>query len=497
MPRHVRGSSITAGLCASCLILAALTIPASQGRGGSGGGGGEAEIGDAIDAPDPPDPVDEPEPADAPDEPDIGASGGLVEDRIGGGSGSNRGSGSSGSNSGPGSSNSNSGSDSTSAQSRSAKTIRIEHDENGAGIRSHDLLMIEGSGAQAYKQSSSSHEDGRVDFPALGFSVLRLAVAEEVETTDALQQLMSGNRGRTITYDHLYALAGRSKKRTKTAAIPPQGMQVRGSLTSIGLVDTEIELQHPAIKRANIEPKTFHTGLADRSDHGTAIASLMISPGAPATASQGAKIFAADVFEGTTRGEPVASAISVAQALDWLCSQHVKVANLSLEGPANPLLELAVRRAQMCGMMIVAAAGNDGPASAPVFPAAYPNVIAVTAVDEAGSAWRHANRGSYISFAARGVDVEAADRFGTNAKYSGTSYAAPIVAVMLSQVLSKNSNPQAALAELVRRARDLGDPGRDPIFGFGNIALEKSVACTGTPQKCDAQSTAGIATLPH
>ncbi len=497
----------------------ALTVPATQGRGGDDSG---AEIGETRDAPDPPDPADEPDPPDARDDSDIGASGDSVDDRAGGESGSNSGSDSSGSdssgsdssgsdssgsdssgsdssgsNSGSGSSNSHSGSDSAQAQNSSSQTIEIEieRDERGAGFRAHDLLMIEVSRDRTFTHIPSSQEDGRIEFPALGFSVLRLVVAETVKTSDAMQQLKSSNEGHTIAYDHLYALAGQSQKRAKASG--SHGVPVPGGMTMIGLVDTELELQHPALKHANIEPRTFHTGLADRSGHGTAVASLILSPGPAAAPSQGAKLLAADVFEGTTRGDPVASAVSVARALDWLCSRHVKVANLSLEGPANPLLELSVRRAQKCGMIIVAAAGNEGPASAPVFPAAYPDVVAVTAVDEAGSAWRHANRGSYISFAARGVDVEAADRFGTSAKYSGTSYATPIVAVSLSQVLAKSPSPQAALAELVRRARDLGDPGRDPVFGFGNIALEKAAACTGTPQTCNVQSSAGVATLPH
>src|SRR3546814_4413372 len=111
-------------------------------------------------------------------------------------------------------------------------------------------------------------------------------------------------------------------------------------------------------------------------------------------------------------------------------------------------MRLTVERARAGGMRLVAAAGNEGPHAAPVFPAGYPSVLAVTAVDASLQPYRHANRGDYIDLAAPGVDVWSARR-GQGGRYnSGTSFAAPFVAAAAALVLAQA--PDAA-TETVRR----------------------------------------------
>ena len=82
--------------------------------------------------------------------------------------------------------------------------------------------------------------------------------------------------------------------------------------------------------------------------------------------------------------------------------------NLSFAGPADPLIERVVAAAYRKNIGLIAAAGNAGPASPPLYPAAYPEVIAVTATDGKLEIYSAANRGKYISVSARGVDVLAA-----------------------------------------------------------------------------------------
>jgi minor extracellular protease Epr len=119
--------------------------------------------------------------------------------------------------------------------------------------------------------------------------------------------------------------------------------------------------------------------------------------------------------------------------------------------------------------VLVAAAGNGGPAAAPAYPAAYPGVIAVTAVDEQGRVYRRANRGGYIAFAAGGVHVENRYSKASSATVSGTSFAAPRVAAEIASRLAAQPRPevQQVLDRLHSEAVDLGEAGRDPVYGWG------------------------------
>ncbi len=92
----------------------------------------------------------------------------------------------------------------------------------------------------------------------------------------------------------------------------------------------------------------------------------------------GAQLFVADVYGGN---RAAGSATSIVQALGWLSSHHPQVINISLVGPSNRLVQRAIQIVQSRGIRMVAAVGNDGPAAPPQYPASYPGVVAVTAVD--------------------------------------------------------------------------------------------------------------------
>ena len=103
-----------------------------------------------------------------------------------------------------------------------------------------------------------------------------------------------------------------------------------------------------------------------------------------------------------------------------------------------------------------------------MFPAAYDDVIAVTAVDAKSRAFRMANRGSYVDLSALGVDVahlKPGDGYGTS---SGTSYAVPFVSTAVAII--KHQYPEADPAQfLFESAKDLGEPGKDDVYGYGLV----------------------------
>ena len=93
------------------------------------------------------------------------------------------------------------------------------------------------------------------------------------------------------------------------------------------------------------------------------------------------------------------------QAFDWIVEQDVAVLNLSLETGSNVVLDRAVERTLAKGVIVTAAAGNGGAEAGPAFPAAHPQVLSATAIDPDLRAYRYANRGTYIDFAAPGVGL--------------------------------------------------------------------------------------------
>ena len=101
-------------------------------------------------------------------------------------------------------------------------------------------------------------------------------------------------------------------------------------------------------------------------------------------------------------------------------------------------IERRLADARARGIILVAAAGNAGPNSPPLFPAADPNVIAVTATDEDDRIFRAANRGNHIAVAAPGVDLWLPTLDGDYRMTSGTSFAAAEVSGVIALMLERN-----------------------------------------------------------
>lgn len=163
---------------------------------------------------------------------------------------------------------------------------------------------------------------------------------------------------------------------------------------------------------------------------------------------------------------------AIATALQALDAERVPVVNVSAVGPYNRVMAAVVAAFLARGHLLVAAVGNDGPAAPPLYPAAYPGVIAVTAVDRQGRVLVEAGRGEHVAFAAPGI-VELPGPDGTTRTWRGTSLAAPVVAAALALRL-RQPDPaaaQAAVAQLARNALDAGEPGRDRIYGHGIVGL--------------------------
>jgi subtilisin family serine protease len=130
--------------------------------------------------------------------------------------------------------------------------------------------------------------------------------------------------------------------------------------------------------------------------------------------------------------------LRIVKAIDWAVSHGARVINMSFAGPHDPALDGPIAEAYRKGVVLIAAAGNDGPKSAPLYPAADPHVIAVTATDADDEVFEHANRGTYVAVAAPGVDVVALAPDRSVTPVTGTSIAAAHVSGVVALLIARN-----------------------------------------------------------
>jgi subtilisin family serine protease len=258
-----------------------------------------------------------------------------------------------------------------------------------------------------------------------------------------------------------------------------------GNGIRIGMIDAAVDDTHPALQGVDLKYKSFATPgrRPGPAEHGTAIATLLAGR---SDAGQGwggllpgAHVAAAAIFEVSEQGKSIATARALLQAVEWMAGQRVDVVNLSMAGPDNGIVRLATERALQQGLLLVAAAGNGASATDRAYPAAYQDVIAVTAISADGNVYAYANRGAYIDFAAPGVRLWTAVPDGGRFQ-SGTSFAAPYVTSMAALTLAGGTerNVEAVRSRLRQDALDLGPPGRDDVFGWGLVRMRP--VCPGT-----------------
>jgi len=160
---------------------------------------------------------------------------------------------------------------------------------------------------------------------------------------------------------------------------------------------------------------------------------------------------------------------------------------MSFAGPKDALIERGIMATAAKGPVMIAAAGNAGAKSPPLYPAANPNVIAVSATDAQDKLLAASNRGSYIALAAPGVDIFLPAPDEKYQMTSGTSFSAAYVSGLAALMLERNPALKADEVRtlLMSNARDLGSPGRDDAFGAGEAdacaAVKATIAAMPTP----------------
>ena len=254
----------------------------------------------------------------------------------------------------------------------------------------------------------------------------------------------------------------------------------------VGVIDTGVDHRHPAFAGHRLHDGNFvPEGRTPAENwHGTGV--LAIMAGIPGSGTPGlipqAEFFLASVFFTDGSGGFVTDTVSVLKALDWIDAFDVKVVNMSFAGPKDELVQKAIVSLSNRGVIFVASAGNEGPSAGPSYPAAYKQVIAVTAVNKSLRSYPFAGRGDHIDVAAPGVDVWTAVPDAKEGYRSGTSFATPFVTSMVATIYGDlpRPNKESLLGRL--EVKDLGAPGRDPIYGRGLLVA---------PTECPSNASSG------
>lgn len=248
----------------------------------------------------------------------------------------------------------------------------------------------------------------------------------------------------------------------------------------VAIIDTGIDTTHPDLAGQIIETIDIFaaTTMYDGQGHGTHTAGIIVAKPNPQTHTRGICVTCQIIAIKAINDDGYGSDVTVAQGINDAVDAGATVINLSI-GSSNdaPAIKSAIERALAADIIIVAAAGNSdtNPAQA-FFPASYPGVLAVSAIDQSNHIAPFAQNNPHIDIVAPGVDIVSTSPFG--AGYSmeqGTSTAAPQVTatVALVRALRPDFSAQQIQELILAHTVDLGEPGYDAVYGHGLLQVNR------------------------
>ncbi|MFE2872513.1 S8 family serine peptidase [Embleya sp. NPDC059259] len=272
----------------------------------------------------------------------------------------------------------------------------------------------------------------------------------------------------------------------------------RGAGVTVAVVDSGVDTTHLDLV-GQILPSLNTSG--DQDGHGTSMASLIVGQG---QTGGGQGVFGvapkAKVLPFRTNPAPVGGVdqTSLAEGVRLAADSQARIINLSVGSKINtPALGDAVAYALSKGKLLIAAGGNTplDRNGAPVYPAAYPGVLSVSAVDRNGTPAKNSVQGSWISLAAPGEDIPSA--CVTQTHYclgTGSSDATALTSGVAALVWSVH--PDWTANQVIRRLLDTANRPNEPIpsdaFGYGIVSPRKALAATDTPGPADVNPLVGV-----
>jgi subtilisin family serine protease len=273
--------------------------------------------------------------------------------------------------------------------------------------------------------------------------------------------------------------------------LPEAHKLAHGTGIRVAVIDSGIDTKHRELAGSIVDSFDALASSEGPHIHGTGIAGAIAAHARLMGSAPAAELVAIRAFSGTANGAQSNSWV-ILKALDYAARRNARIINMSFAGPKDPLVERGINAEAARGIVMVAAAGNAGAKSPPLYPAANPNVIAVSATDAQDHLFQASNRGGHIAVAAPGAEVFLPAPDEKYQMTSGTSFSAAYVSGVAALMLERNPalRPDELRAVIMKTARDLGSPGRDDLFGAGEVDAGAAVEAVTSAQAAPVASSA-------
>jgi subtilisin family serine protease len=342
-------------------------------------------------------------------------------------------------------------------------------------------IIIEVDGTVTEAQAIALAERHRLtrvesqNFPLIGATMFRWRIPDSRSVDNVARRLLAEGTVRSVQHNFRIKL-----QQAETARNDPGQYAIgklllleahavtKGDDVRIAVIDSGIDVSHPELAGSIAGTYDALRSTEGPHTHGTGIAGAIVARSRLLGSAPSARLLAIRAFGATNSGAESTSFV-VLKGLNYAVEQGAQIINMSFAGPKDPLLERGLAAAAKRGIILIAAAGNAGPKSPPLYPAADRNVIAVSATDATDKLFEASNRGSHMALAAPGVDLLLPSPDEKYQVASGTSFAAAYVSGLAALIVERNPgvSPDVVRRILTETARDLGPKGKDDQYGWG------------------------------
>jgi subtilisin family serine protease len=237
----------------------------------------------------------------------------------------------------------------------------------------------------------------------------------------------------------------------------------------VAVIDSKIDTKHPDLAGVIADEYDALGGTGSAHAHGTGMAGAIAAHSRLLGVAPKMKLLAVRAFAGVGEGAQ-GTTFNILKGLDWAAARNARIVNMSFASPPDPLVREMVSKANAHGIVLIAAVGNAGPNSPPLYPAADAGVIAVTATDANDKLLPVANRGAHVAVAAPGVRVLVPGTDGGYVLTTGTSVAAAhasgVAALLLARKVSLK--PADVRRLLIGSAQKINGPKQEVGAGVIN-----------------------------
>lgn len=349
-----------------------------------------------------------------------------------------------------------------------------------------------------------------LNFPLVGATIGLFRITDGRPVEKARRSFAAASGVRSVQLNFRYVLQDQKAAPTEgdpaqyalaKLRLPQAHTLASGANVTIAVIDSGIDDRHPELLNSVADNYDALGSKEGPHVHGTGIAGAIVSHARLMGSAPQARILGIRAF-GTAANGAESTTFVILKALNYAVLHGAQIVNMSFAGPKDPLIERGIGATAARGIVMVAASGNAGAKSPPLYPAANANVIAVSATDAGDKLFAASNRGGHIAIAAPGVDIFLPAPDGKYQMTSGTSFSAAYISGLAALMLERNPalKPGELRAILMRTARDLGSPGRDDQFGAGqadafaavsSITAAPAVPVAAIPAAPAVESVAG------